>query len=111
MFSTSFVWVLLASLLSNGGGKHGVKEAQRGDASIKEESDDEEADASSQDDQADPSQRDIKREEEFDEDHRDAPVSEVAGSHTDSGAGTGLETAEARGVQRRRSHLSQGEHS
>lgn len=112
MFSTTVVWLILASLVSHSGGQRDVDiKEQPGDASLKEESGDEEADAPSQDDQAEQSQKEVKKEEEFDEDQRDTPVSEGPRSHTESGAGTALESAEERGIQRRRSHLFQGEPS
>lgn len=111
MFSTTVVWLVLASLVSNSGGQRDadIKE-QPGDASVKEESGDE-ADASSQDDQAEQSHKEVKKEEDIDEDQRDTPISEGPRSHTESGAGTALASAEERGLQRRRSHLFQGEPS
>lgn len=112
MFSTSIVWLILASFVSNGGGGSDVEvKEQHGDTSVKEESDDEEADASSQDDQADQPQVEVKKEEEPDGDQVGTPISEDPRSHTESGAGTALESAEARGVQRRRSHQFLGEPS
>ena len=116
MVSTTVVWLILAALFSGGKHETGVKREQRSKTSIKEESDDgEDADVSSQDDHDDPSndpsQRTIKQEDESEEGQHDAPVDGVSESHIDSATGTGLESTEARGVQRRRSHLFEGEHS
>lgn len=112
MFSTSAVWLLLVSLGSNGGNR--VKGERPDRTRIKEKSDDDPDDPFSEDSDTgpsnDPSQRRIKR-EEGEESHLESPFGEVAGSQTDSGTGTGLESAKARGVQRRRIHLFEGEQS
>lgn len=118
MLSTSVVWLILAALVSSGGGNRGtgIKKEQRSETLIKEESDDgEEVDNLSQQGHADPSNepapREIDQEGGSTEGQHDTPIGEASGSHTDSATGTGLESAEARGIQRRRSHLFEGEHS
>lgn len=111
MLSASVVWFVVASLASNGG-KTKVKGEQTSGPSIKES--DEEGDASSQDSRNDSPDSPLKgriKEERGSEELGDIPASEVAVSQAESGTGTGLESPAARGVQRRRSHAFEGEHS
>lgn len=105
MLSMGVAWLGLALAGNNGNGNGNVKSESRTGTPAKE-SDGDESDVSSQDDQPgpsnDPFQRGIKK-EESEGGLSDLPVSEVGGSHVGSGAGTGLESPEARGIQRRRS--------
>ena len=103
MLSTSVVWIALASRAGSSSGVKGKGEHRSGT-----KSDDGTGDSSSQGSGSDssggpPKGRRIKKEEEAEGDMSDVPVDQVAGSHADAGAGTGLESPVARGMQRRRS--------
>lgn len=115
MVSTSVVWLVLAYMFST---DHETRETERGSTPIKEESDDESADPAG----SLPSRRDQPPEEsETDDDSKvdvkqePSPITSEAGDGNATtehvGTGTGLESAEARGVQRRRSHLFKEEDS
>ena len=113
MLSTSVVWILLAYLASQTKGKPEaeVKDGQQSEASVKDESDDDTLETSSQDSRPGPPDnpsRRIKEEEDPEEGSSAAMVGEAA-FPGESGAGTGLESAEERGIQKRRSRILEGE--
>jgi hypothetical protein len=129
MVSSSIAWLVLASLWSTKPTNQiNIKQEARGKTPIKEEYDDEAADISALDSPSDShspkhqSTSRVKREEKFEEETKPSYTSDTdEGSHdpggrrdvwlSESGAGTGLESAEARGVQRRRSRLFSEGHS
>lgn len=114
MLSTSIVWILLAFLASQKKNKPGaeVKDEQQSEASVKDESDDDTLETTSEDSRPgpsdDPSQK-IKEEEDPEEGSSAALVGEAA--RGESGTGTGLESVEARGIQKRRSRILESEDS
>lgn len=129
MVSSSIAWLVLASLWSTKPrNQTNLKQEARGETPIKEEYDDEAADISALDSPSDshspkhqPTSR-IKKEEDFEEETKPSYTSDTdEGSHgpggrrdfwpSESGAGTGIESAEARGMQRRRSRLFREGHS
>ncbi|KAI9929150.1 hypothetical protein MW887_001554 [Aspergillus wentii] len=122
VISTGVVWFILAVLFStnNGGSDESLIKGTSDRTPIKEESDDESLDDVSPHDLSGTNPSQIKRiktehhEEESKPDyllsqpHGEGDYSQGDGGEGSSraaGAGTGLESAEARGVQRRRSHL------
>lgn len=122
MISSSIAWLVLASLWSTKPENQiNIKQETRGKTPIKEEYDDEAADISALDSPSDshsPKHQQtsrVKKEEDFEEETKPSYTSDTdEGSHawpSESGAGTGLESAEARGVQRRRSRLFSEGHS
>ncbi|KAB8257809.1 putative adipose-regulatory protein-domain-containing protein [Aspergillus pseudonomiae] len=117
MTSASISWVIIASLSSTGTHEPEMKEEAGDETPIKQEPSEEtsslmEAPSTSS---ANPEERRrIKREDEYeaDDDESDgSPRDRGTISSEEVGAGTGLESAEARGVQRRRSRLFNHEHS
>ncbi|KAE8353304.1 putative adipose-regulatory protein-domain-containing protein [Aspergillus coremiiformis] len=119
MTSASISWVILAALSSAGrdGSQLGVKEEAGDEPRIKQESFEEvfspmEAPSSSSYDSVEKEK--LKREDEYeaDDDESDGSPTDLGVQPSEkSGSGTGLESAEARGVQRRRSHRFTDEHS
>jgi hypothetical protein len=129
MISSSIAWLVLASIWSTKTVNHiNIKRETRGKTPIKEEYDDEAADISALDSPSDshsPKHQPtswVKQEEAFEEETKRSYSSDTDEGSPDrgsgreawlseSGAGTGLESAEARGVQRRRSRLFREGHS
>lgn len=121
MASTSIVWIVLAYSFGSSDGEQGsgIKQETQSDTSIKEESDDESVDISKfPSSSRGPPPKKIKTEHDSEEDVKPAASIASEGEETDSsptdeagdsaghgGAGTGLESAEDRGVQRRRSRI------
>merc|ERR1712187_410148 len=105
MMSTSIVWLVLAYMF---GTDHETRETERGSTPIKEESDDESADpAGFPSSRRDQPAEDSETEDESEVDVKQEPspaTSEAGGDYATAehaGMGTGLESVEARGVQRR----------
>lgn len=129
MVSSGIAWIALASLWgTKPTNQISIKQEARGKTPIKEEYGDEAADISALDSHSDShcpkhqSTSRIKKEADFEEGTQPSYTSDTDDeSHdtggrrdawpSDSGAGTGLENAEARGVQRRRSRLFSEGHS
>ena len=123
MASTSIVWIILTYSFGSGDGEQGsdIKQETEGDTSIKKESDDESVDISKfpSSSSRGPPSKNIKTEHDSEEDVKpeassaseaeetdsDSPEGEAGDSAGHGGAGTGLESAEDRGVQRRRSRI------
>lgn len=119
MVSMSVVWLVLAYMLSTA---REIRETERGGTPIKEESDDESADpagfpSSGHGQPPEENEAGYDSEEEVKQEPSPSATTSEAGDDnaTDStahgGTGTGIESAEARGVQRRRSHLFKVEDS
>lgn len=121
MVSTSIVWAFLAYAFSDTDKEPqetAIKPETRDDEPIKEEAEDSAGpsrfpleDTKASDDSE---EEDIKLETATTSEVEDAEgdTQEHVGGYTShSGMGTALESAEARGVQRRRSHLFQGQDS
>ena len=123
MASTSIVWIILAYSFgsSDGDQETKIKQETRSDTLVKEESDDESVDISkfpSSSSHGPPSKK-IKTEHDSEENVNPEPSTTSEAEETDSGspadeagdsaghggAGTGLESAEDRGIQRRRSRI------
>lgn len=121
MASTSIVWIILTYSFGSSDSDQGsrIKQEMESDTSIKEESDDESVDISkfrsssrgplSKIKTEHDSEEDVKPEassaSEAEETDSGSPEDEAGDSAGHRGAGTGLESAEDRGVQRRRSRL------
>ena len=120
MTSTSIVWIILTYSFGSSDSDQGsrIKQEMESDTSIKEESDDESVDISKFPSRRGPlskikaehdSEEDVKPEassaSEAEETDSGSPEDEAGDSAGHGGAGTGLEGAEDRGVQRRRSRL------
>ena len=121
MASTSIVWIVLAYSFgsSDEAQESGIKQETQSDTSIKEESDDESVDISkfpssshgppSKIKTEHDSEEDVKPEasiaSEAEETDSGSPEEEAGDSAGHGGAGTGLESAEDRGIQRRRSRI------
>lgn len=122
MASTSIVWIVLAYSFGSSDGEQGsgIKQETQSDTSIKEESDDESVDISKfPSSSRGPSSKKIKTEHDSEEEVKSeasvaneaeetdsgSPEEEAGDSAGHGGAGTGLESAEDRGVQRRRSRI------
>ncbi|KAE8328705.1 putative adipose-regulatory protein-domain-containing protein [Aspergillus sergii] len=116
MTSASISWVIIASLSSTGAREPEVKEEAGDEMPIKEEPSEETSslmEAPSTSSTNPEGKRRIKREDEYeaDDDESDGlPRDRGTLPSEEVGAGTGLESAEARGVQRRRSRLFRDEH-
>ncbi|KAF7592501.1 hypothetical protein BBP40_012791 [Aspergillus hancockii] len=114
MTSASVAWVVLASLssASSGGRELDVKKESDDETTIKEEPSEEnssplEAPSSSEKGR-------LKREDEYEADDDESggsPGDRGVGLSEEVGSGTGLESAEARGAQRRRSRVFKDEQS
>lgn len=129
MASTSIAWVVLASIWSSKtDDRVPIKREDRGKTPIKEEPDDETADLSALESSSESPRKQspgrIKRENDSEEETKDVDSSDTDDGHPtvhgvrerdarsggERGAGTGRESAEARGVQRRRSRfLAEGQ--
>ncbi|EAW09599.1 seipin [Aspergillus clavatus NRRL 1] len=128
MASTSFTWVVLASIWSSKtDDRLAIKREDRGKTPIKEEPDDETTDLSALESSSDSQEKQplsrTKKEEDSEEETKQPYTSDTdddsptvhgtrhARPGEESGAGTGRESAEARGVQRRRSRISKEDRS
>lgn len=114
MASTSIVWAFLAFLFNRtdkGAQKTAIKRETRDDTSIKEEDEEDEGFWSLKI----PDRRDVQPETSSTtseaEDAEGDVQEDVGGYIGHGGMGTGLESAEDRGVQRRRSRVFQGQDS
>lgn len=117
MTSASISWVIIASLSSTSTREPEVKEEAVDETPIKQEPSEETSslmEAPSAPSTIPEGKQRIKREAEYgaDDDESDgSPRDRGTLSSEEVGAGTGLESAEARGVQRRRSRLFNNEQS
>lgn len=110
MTSASIVWFTLAAFSPGGGedNKVAVKKEDEDGTRIKEEPLDESTTSpwgSSLDVSNDQPERSVKKEKEKEKEYQADNESDETLEQLDSGAGTGLESSRAQGVQRRRRHL------
>ncbi|PLB53003.1 adipose-regulatory protein [Aspergillus steynii IBT 23096] len=109
MISASIVWIVLATFANSGtDGKVTVKKEDRDETRIKQEPLEESTSPleSSLDTSNDQPERRVKKEKEYQVESQADDESEGSPDKQTSGAGTGLESSGAQGVQRRRRHTS-----